>query len=383
MRRKGSRNKGYWFRSGRGWYVTEGTSSIPLRDVKGNHIKSRDQEEEAKEAYHRYSLDRKPKVSTLTVREGCEHYLAHAEANGATQTFNLRAGYLYDLCKGFPAKFRESDTKPTSKDRIHSGYGDKPLMELSKLDVERWIRAHPGWKAPRTALQAVRRMANYCDENGLIESSPLRGLKVPKSGKRVAYIAPEVEEAIYQHARPALALAARVCILTGARPDIEFGSLEPRHVEETPQGQRWVFPPEESKGRQKGRTIYAPPEIAEIVRKRIKRQSKRGKVFRNESGEAWNLRGMQTAFRRLKKRLLREGVEVEDPFVPYTCRHTYAKRMLGGYWGKPVTLEVLAGLMGNTPKICWEHYAAWSEQYTEPFWQAISRSETSPEELEG
>lgn len=382
MRRKGSRNKGYWFRTGRGWYVTEESSSIPLCDVNGNHIKSADAAEEAKEAYARHLLGRKPKVSTLTVREGCEIYLDHAESNGAAQTFNLRAGYLYDLCNGLPAKFRESGTKPTSKDRIHSGYGDKPLMELTKLDVERWIRAHPGWKAPRTALQAVRRMANYCDENGLIESSPLRGLKVPKAGKRVAYISSEVEEAIYQHARPALALAVKVCILTGARPDIEFASLEPRHVEEMPQGQRWVFPANESKGRQRGRTIYVPTEVAEIVRKRIKRQ-RSGKVFRNESGEAWSLRGLQSAYRRLKKHLLRKGVEVDEPFVPYVCRHTYAKRMLGGYWGKPVTLEVLAGLMGNTPKICWEHYAQWSEQYVEPFWQAISRGETSPEELAG
>ena len=41
----------------------------------------------------------------------------------------------------------------------------------------------------------------------------------------------------------------------------------------------------------------------------------------------------------------------EEPFIPYTCRHTYAKRMLGGYWGKPVTLEVLAGLMGNSQNL--------------------------------
>jgi len=44
----------------------------------------------------------------------------------------------------------------------------------------------------------------------------------------------------------------------------------------------------------------------------------------------------------------------------YACRHTFAKRTLSGYYtGRPVTIEVLAGLMGNTPKVCWDHYAAW------------------------
>lgn len=74
------------------------------------------------------------------------------------------------------------------------------------------------------------------------------------------------------------------------------------------------------------------------------------------------------------------------PDLPWqhTCRHTYAKRMLGGFWAAPATLEVLAGLMGNTPTICWQHYAQWSGQYTDPFWAAIGSTshtagrETSP-----
>jgi len=160
-----------------------------------------------------------------------------------------------------------------------------------------------------------------------------------------------------------------VCIRTGARPDIEFASLEARHVEETPRGQRWRFPADESKGRQKERTIYIPEEIAEIVRGQLRRH--KGRVFRNEHGQAWTLDALESAFRRLKRRLQKKEVTPDEPFIPYTCRHTYAKRMLGGFWGAPVTLEVLAGLMGNTPAICWHHYAEWSQQYTDPFWTAI------------
>ena len=56
----------------------------------------------------------------------------------------------------------------------------------------------------------------------------------------------------------------------------------------------------------------------------------------------------------------------------YTCRHTFAKRILGGYWGKPVALEVLAGLMGNTRQVYWSHYGQWYDDYLDPPWDAIN-----------
>jgi len=55
-RKWGTRNKGHWYRSGRGWYVTEGRSSIKLCDEHGQHLKDPDDEEEAKRAYARYIL---------------------------------------------------------------------------------------------------------------------------------------------------------------------------------------------------------------------------------------------------------------------------------------------------------------------------------------
>jgi len=264
-RNKRSHNKGYWFRAGRGWYVTEGKSSKPLLDDKGKHIKSADEREEADKAYARYLLqeDQPVKQTGLTVLEACQAYLDHAQS-GPPETYRLRAGYLYDLCHGFSARFRDSAERPPAKDRIHPGYGGKPVAELTRLDVEKWVKAHTG---------------------------------------------------------------------------------------------------------QKERTIYVPEEIAEIVRGQLRRH--KGRVFRNEHGQAWTLDALESAFRRLKRRLQKKEVTPDEPLIPYTCRHTYAKRMLGGFWGAPVTLEVLAGLMGNTPAICRHHYAKWSQQYTDPFWTAI------------
>jgi hypothetical protein len=39
--RKGSRQRGYWYRAGRGWYTTDHGRKIPLQDERGNHYKDR------------------------------------------------------------------------------------------------------------------------------------------------------------------------------------------------------------------------------------------------------------------------------------------------------------------------------------------------------
>lgn len=58
----------------------------------------------------------------------------------------------------------------------------------------------------------------------------------------------------------------------------------------------------------------------------------------------------------------------------YSCRHTFAKHILSGHvTGKPSSIETLAGLMGNTPSVCWRHYAQWCDDYNEPLWAAVGR----------
>ena len=58
----------------------------------------------------------------------------------------------------------------------------------------------------------------------------------------------------------------------------------------------------------------------------------------------------------------------------YTCRHTFAHRMLSGYWngGKGCSIETLAELIGDTPKVAFDHYGReWGQHYQEPLWAAI------------
>jgi hypothetical protein len=61
------------------------------------------------------------------VLEAGQIYLDHAES-GPPETYRLRAGFLFDLCAGLPPRFGNSRVRPTTKDRIHPGYGAKSVI---------------------------------------------------------------------------------------------------------------------------------------------------------------------------------------------------------------------------------------------------------------
>lgn len=393
-RAKGKRTRGYWYiKRLKYWVASEGKSAIPLLDEQGNRIRCPDDAEGAKLAYARYLLDRQKRESLaeeqqatgahMPMMEVCRRYLAYCQKHGAEATFTLRAGILFDFCQGFPAEFKNATDKPPESERIHKGYARTAVGKLTKQDVRDWIEAHPRWKTGRAQIQALRRAICFCIDEGLIPANPIRGVKVEQPGKRVTYFTDEQEKAIYEHASPEFALAIYVCIRTGARNG-EFAHLEKRHVYEMDNGeQRWIIPKGEAKVKTKDRVIFVPDDVAEIVRERLAKQPK-GKVFRNTEGNRWTPAAWKSAFKRLRDTLAENGTALDDDAVMYTARHTFAKRMLGGYWGPPVTLEVLAGLMGNTPKICYQHYAQWASQYTDPLRGAVNHApKTSPARKSG
>jgi integrase len=241
------------------------------------------------------------------------------------------------------------------------------------MDVEDWLAAHPRWKSTRAAVQAVRRAFNYCLDQGVIISNPIKGVKAARAGRRVTYFTPEVEEAIYRFAKPALTTAIRVCIHTGARPMCEFGRVEAHHVQVDEKGNMvWWFSPHEAKVRGKPRVVRIPRCIVPLVEEAV-RKYPTGKLFRDRRGLPWTARVLDASFARLRRELIRRKVPIDKSDVMYTCRHTYAKRMLAGYWtGKPLAIEFLAALMGNSPNVCWDHYAQWCDKYTEPLWESLT-----------
>ena len=184
-RTKGRRNRGYFYRKGRGWFTS---ADEKLCDSDSNHLRDPDGHKAAALAYAHHCTAQAAGLTTPVgdsiVADVCGRYLEHARRMNADQTYRIRADILFDFCSGFPPRFRERPDKATAGDRIHPGYGNCRWNQLRKIDVEDWLAAHPRWKSTRVAVQAVSRAFNYCLEQGVITSNPVKGLKAtrPASG---------------------------------------------------------------------------------------------------------------------------------------------------------------------------------------------------------
>lgn len=313
----------------------------------------------------------------------CASYLDHlrsqagdvSRAVGKAKTYIDRGQTLFDFCYGLPGEFfcagdrakREAKGDPEKK-RIHPGYGNRLCSELTPADIDAWLKVHQwssgGW---RTRVQAVKRAFNFAVERKVIPASPIRGYVLPKSVSRVTYITPEQEAAMMHEASPAFTVAMKVCIRTGARPGREFASLQAKHVRDHGDRMEWVFKPKDSKTTTKQRTVrIIDPEIMLLVRERM---ANKGPLFRNQTGEPWQIKMLSQNFRRTKARVQKKGVLLDEDACMYSCRHTYAKRTLEGYWtGKPASIKTLARLMGNTVQVCIAHYLQFSEADNEMLW---------------
>ena len=86
-------------------------------------------------------------------------------------------------------------------------------------------------------------------------------------------------------------------------------------------------------------------------------------------------------FTKIKAKLGWDRDAVRSRYSCYTCRHTFAHRMLSGYWngGAGCSIETLAELMGNTPKVAFDHYGKeWGQHYQEPLWAAMGLGAAQP-----
>ena len=210
---------------------------------------------------------------------------------------------------------------------------------------------------------------NFAVEQGLIKKNPIRGYKTPRPEARVTYITPEQETSLLSKSNPSINIALRVCIRTGARPGTEFAAVTRRHVKIDANRMEWVFKADEVKTRRERRIFITDPDIIQIVQEQMEKYPE-GPIFRNTRGEPWNRKSLSSRFRTIRDKLIEQGVEFDEDCCLYSCRHTYAKRTLEGYWsGKPCTIETLARLMGNSPQVCREHYLKWSTVDNDPIWE--------------
>lgn len=406
-RRKGSRNKGFYFRTGRGWYVLSGGKYVPLKDENGDQIRLKDtaqrvlkeaaarepepepEEIPTEESAEPVNAPTQTKDAGIDVGTVCGAYLKYLNAaagefdsanpTGKAKTYIDRGQTLFDFCYGLPGEFfcggdlkkREAKGDPEPK-RIHDGYGAKPCSALTPSDVDAWLQSHKKWTESgwRTRIQALKRAFNFGVERELIEDSPIRGYKLPKSVARITYLTPLQQDAMQDAASPAFAIALKICIRTGARFGIEFAILTANHVRDHGDKMEWIFKEEESKTKKLRIVRITDPEIIQYVREAMAKYPS-GPIFRNQNGAPWSRKMLSQNFRRTKQKVRKKNVVLDQNACMNSCRHSFAKRTLEGYWtGKPASLSTLARLMGNSVEVCIAHYLQFSIPDNEMLWGA-------------
>ncbi len=366
-RRQSHGSAWHWRQTDCWYYTLPGTKKrVPLLDEEGVRIRGKENKEKARLALARVTLVEQGELTAAPTATGewlvarvCSEYIQHCDRGVTKQTMSTdyRAAvtaHLNHLCKFC---------------------GALPVTQLKKTHIRTWVESHKGWKSPateRSALTMVIAAFNYCQDNHDVPS-PLKGLKKPTSKPRLHSLSKEDEAALLQAAPPHFRDFLFAANHTGLRPFCELARLKAEDVEEGPRGMMWrVY----SSKTDKTRKIPVRPEVAELTRRLLESAPKgSGKtLFRTVREKAWSKVNGVLRFIALRKKLEWDKDPVRKKYSCYSCRHTFAHRMLSGYWngGAGCSVETLAELIGDTPKVAFDHYGReWGQHFQDPLWNAI------------
>jgi len=318
----------HWKQTDCWYYTVPGRKKrVPLFDEQGERIRGQENREAAALALAKEKLSWEEEAAGTPGGNGewlvarvCSEYLQYCERGVAHGTISQghrdsAASWLNDLCK-------------------YCGAG--PVAKLKKGHIQKWMEGHPTWRSPathRSVIAVVLAAFNRVEQmNGI--PNPLKGLKKPRSQPRLQSFSAEEEKALYGAAEECFRSFLFAAIHTGLRPFCELARITADDVEQTERGMMWRVYSSKTK---KTRKIPVRPEVAELARGAVKAK-----------------------------------------YSCYTCRHTFAHRMLSGYWtgGVGCSIEVLAELIGDTPKVAFDHYGReWGQHYQDPLWAAIGAGE--------
>jgi integrase len=285
-----------FFRAPRGlWYV----------QLDGKQINLGPDRDAAFASYHELMTrpSRRP-VATDSVAAILDAFLDWCRHHRAARTYEWYRDYLQSFVSHAPRNLTVGKLRP-----IH---------------VQQWVDAQAGWKTgKRGAIVAVQRAFNWAAKMGLIESSPVRHVEKPRAGRRDVVITSDEYASILAHvADEEFRDLVVTCWETGCRPQ-EILSVEARHLDRA--GSRWVFPPEEAKGKRRHRVVYLS-EAALAITERLATRWPRGPLFRNTDGRPWHPYALNCRFARLRRAWGREEVARLGLVPPKIRRLTRAER---------------------------------------------------------
>jgi integrase len=220
----------------------------------------------------------------------------------------------------------------TLRARILPALGALRLSDVNRQRVNAYLRDRLSDVKPATANREaalLRHMMTRAVDEGLLDASPLKGLKLfPESTERSPALSREDEARLLDASQPWLAEVVRAALLTGARQG-ELLALRWRHVA-FDQGLLIV---EDSKSGSP-RMVPMHPDLAEALRAR--RGLPEGYLFTLPNGEPLKRHTVSQAFRRACARL---GL----PLRFHDLRHVAATRMLSSGAG----MLQIAAILGH------------------------------------
>ncbi len=372
MTRRSSRRQSHgsawhWKQTDSWYYTLPGTKRrVPLLDETGKRIRGKANKTAAELALARIKLsgDWQPTSAVPTggewlVARVCSEFIQHCRRR--LQANSLNREYVADIERCL--------------NRLCKYCGGLSVSELQKGHIRYWLESQPGWRSTvthRNVITILQAAFNYAQETFDV-ANPLKGLKKPPPQPRLQSFNEEEEQALYGATDEAFGNFLFAAIHTGLRPFCELAKLTAEEVIVTARGMMWRVYSSKTK---KTRKIPVKREVAVLVRKLLK-TAPRGSgipLFRNSQGNAWKKVTGVHRFLGLKRRLGWSDDKQRRRYSCYTCRHTFAHRMLSGYWsqGAGCSIETLAELMGDTPKVVFDHYGReWGQHYQDPLWDAI------------
>ena len=237
------------------------------------------------------------------------------------------------------------------------------------------MESHRNWRSPatrRNVIAIVIAAFNYSQrEHGV--PNPLKGLKKPRAQPRLASFSPDEEQILYDATDELFGNFLFAAIHTGLRPFCELAKLTAENVEETPRGMMWRVYSSKTK---KTRKIPVRSDVATLTRTLMKTAPPKSglPLFRNTQGKGWKKVTGVHRFLAIKRKLGWDQDSQRKSYSCYTCRHTFVHRMLSGYWNDCAgcSIETVAELIGDTPKVAFDHYGKeWGTHYQEPLWAAF------------
>ncbi len=357
----------HWKQTGCWYYTVPGTRKrIPLFDENGQRIRGKGNKEAAELALAKEKLSWENEASGAPSGHGewlvarvCSEYIQYCDrgvASGAiTKGYrDNTVSWLNDLCRYC---------------------GASPVTRLKKGNIQKWMERHTTWRSPatqRSVIAVVLAAFNRTEEMYGIPN-PLKGLKKPRSQPRLQSLSPEDEKALYGATEECFEHFLFMAIHTGLRPFCELARITADDVEESQRGMMWRVYSSKTK---KTRNIPVRPEVAKLARELMKTAPKGSglPLLRNTRGKPWKRMTGVVRFIAIKEKLGWDRDDVKAKYSCYTCRHTFVHRMLSGYWTEGVgcSIETLAELIGDTPKVAFDHYGReWGQHYQDPLWAAI------------